>query len=151
MDRRDLGSWWQGPGAPPGSDSAYPGERLGRPEGGRGSIAAVGRRLGSLVVDWLLCLVITAGFSHGRAIHGLWPVLVLVVENILLVGTAGSTLGQAVFGVRVESVDGSRPAPLPVVIRAVLLGLGVPALTLLWQQDRRGLHELASSTLVARR
>jgi hypothetical protein len=35
------------------------------------------------------------------------------------------------------------------LIRAVLLGLGIPALTLVWERDRRGLHDLLSQTLVA--
>jgi uncharacterized RDD family membrane protein YckC len=33
----------------------------------------------------------------------------------------------------------------------VLLGLAVPAITALWERDRRGLHDLLSGTLVARR
>jgi hypothetical protein len=33
----------------------------------------------------------------------------------------------------------------------VLLGLAFPAVTALWETDRRGLHELLSGTLVANR
>jgi uncharacterized RDD family membrane protein YckC len=103
------------------------------------------------VIDWALCLLIVRGFGGAHATRALWPVAVLVIENILLVGTAGATLGQVLVGVRVETLAGGRPAPLPTVIRAVLLGLVIPAITLAWQQDHRGLHETASGTLVARR
>jgi RDD family len=151
VDRSDLGSWMSGPDALP---SAFPGERLGRPEAGPGSIASTGRRLGALVIDWILCLVIARGFFGPGALEpngSLLPVAVLVVENLLLVATAGATLGQRLTGARVETVAGARPGPGASAVRAVLLGLGVPALTLLWERDRRGLHELLSGTLAARR
>jgi uncharacterized RDD family membrane protein YckC len=75
-------------------------------------------------------------------------VAVLVVVNLVLVGTAGATVGQRLVGVQVERLDGSRPGVVKALIRAVLLGLAVPPLTLIWERDRRGLHDLASETLV---
>jgi uncharacterized RDD family membrane protein YckC len=152
VDRRDLGSWLQGPDAGPESDSAYPGERLGRPEVGTGSLARPGRRLGSLLIDWAFCLLIARGFFGPEALQpngSLSVVAVLVVVNLLLVGTAGATVGQRLVGVQVERLSGGRPGMMKALIRAVLLGLGVPALTMLWERDRRGLHDLASGTLVA--
>jgi uncharacterized RDD family membrane protein YckC len=76
---------------------------------------------------------------------------VLVVVNLLLVGTAGATAGQRMVGVQVERLDGNRPGLLKALIRALLLGLAVPALTLIWERDRRGLHDVASQTVVANR
>jgi uncharacterized RDD family membrane protein YckC len=153
VDRRDLGSWLQGPGASPVTASGYPGERLGRPESGPRALAGLGRRLGSLLIDWALCLLIARGFLGPEALQpngSLSVVGVLVVVNALLIGTAGATVGQRLTGVQVERVDGSKPGLARALVRAVLLGLAVPALTLLWETDHRGLHDVASGTVVAR-
>lgn len=152
VDRRDLGSWLQGPEATSEATSAYPGERLGRPESGPRSLARPGRRLLSMLIDWVLCVLIARGFFGPEALQpngSLSVIAVLMVVNLVLVGTAGATVGQRLVGVQVERVDGSRPGPMKALIRAVLLGLAVPALTLVWERDRRGLHDLLSETLVA--
>ena len=55
LTRADLGSWLSGPGSvqpptrPDGTAWAYPGERLGLPEQGAGSVARFGRRFAALV------------------------------------------------------------------------------------------------------
>jgi uncharacterized RDD family membrane protein YckC len=163
VNRRDVGSWLQGPhrpesapgphvpGSPAAGDSAFPGQRLGRPETGPRSVARPGRRFLGLIIDWLLCLVIARGAFGVAALHpngSLLPVGVLMIENVLLIGTAGATLGQRLVGLRVERVDGNRLRLLGTVVRAVLLGLGLPALTLLWEPDRRGLHDVLSGSVV---
>ncbi|MGO9653847.1 MAG: RDD family protein, partial [Mycobacterium sp.] len=43
-----------------GSRSAYPGERLGLPESGPGSLAPVGRRVAALTIDWLIAYGLAA-------------------------------------------------------------------------------------------
>ena len=154
VNRRDLGSWIDGPGVASAPEASYPGERLGRPRSGQRAVGGTGRRLGSLLVDWALCLLIARGFFGPEALGpngSLVPVGVLVAVNALLVGTAGATVGQRLFGLQVERLDGGAPGPVKALVRALLLGLGVPALTLIWERDRRGLHELLSGTLVARR
>jgi uncharacterized RDD family membrane protein YckC len=151
VDRRDLGSWLEGP-TPESDPDAYPGRRLGRPETGPGAIARPGRRFLALLVDWLLCLLIARGLLGPDAFQkygSLIPVGVLVLENWLLVGTAGATIGQRVVGVQVERLDGAKPGPGPALIRAVALGVLIPAITLLWNRDHRGLHEVWSGTVVA--
>ncbi|HST84719.1 MAG TPA: RDD family protein [Kineosporiaceae bacterium] len=154
VDRRDLGSWLQGPDATSGPDSGYPGQRLGRPQTGPSSLAGAGRRFAGLCIDWIFCLLIARGFFGPEALQAngsLSVVGVLVVVNLLLVGTAGATVGQRLVGIQVERLDGGRPGLMKALIRAVLLGLGIPALTFAWERDRRGLHDLASQTLVAMR
>jgi uncharacterized RDD family membrane protein YckC len=145
----------QGPEAVTGV-SGYPGERLGRPESGRGSLARPGRRFFSVLIDWVICLVIARGFFGDEVVAGavgsLIPVGVLLVENLLLVSTAGYTIGQRVMGVRVQRVDGT-DGPIGLLrglIRSVLLVLVVPPLTMGWDVDRRGMHDLLSSSLVVR-
>jgi uncharacterized RDD family membrane protein YckC len=99
-------------------------------------------------------LLIARGFFGPEALQAngsLSVVGVLVVVNVMLVGTAGATAGQRLVGIQVERLDGGRPGLMKALIRAVLLGLGIPALTFAWERDRRGLHDLASQTLVAMR
>ena len=74
------------------------------------------------------------------------PLAIFAVENVLLVGTLGFTLGMRVFGIRVAMLDGSRPPFQAVLIRTLLLCLAVPAL--IWDRDRRGLHDRAAKTIV---
>ena len=52
---RASGSWLSG--SEPGSESGpndYPGQRLGLPESGPGSIAGFGRRIAALLIDWFI-------------------------------------------------------------------------------------------------
>jgi uncharacterized RDD family membrane protein YckC len=144
VDRRDLGSWLEGPG--PQSTGDYPGRRLGRPEHGSRSVARVGRRLLGLVIDWGLSLLIARGLLHG----GSWTTLaVFGLEQVLLVGTAGASIGQRVADLRVETLAGGAAGPLRAAVRAVLLCLVVPAL--IWDRDQRGLHDKAAGTVLVRR
>ena len=144
VERKDVGSWLEGPRAGSGADLGYPGERLGRPESGRGSIGRFGRRLIGLFVDWIGCLAVARLIGPEPSV----PLLVLFVEQTLLVGTAGFSIGQRLVGLRVVRVDG-RPAGLGrAALRALLLCLAVPAL--IWDRDQRGLHDRLAGTLLER-
>jgi uncharacterized RDD family membrane protein YckC len=146
VDRRDLGSWLEGPGAAAGRAQAYPGERLGRPESGPGSVARFGRRLGGVTVDWLIALLIARALLGDGSFE---PLIVFLAEHLLLVGTVSATIGHRLFGLGVETLDGAPAGPLRAVGRALLLGLAVPAL--IWDADQRGLHDRAVGTVVVRR
>lgn len=150
VDRRDIGSWLDGPGSvAPQQD--FPGQRLGRPREGDGSVGRFGRRLGGLVVDWVIALLV-ARLLFGdptEASASLMPVVVFVAEHLLLVGTVGATIGHRIFGLRVETLQGSHPGPLKAVIRSLLLALVIPPLVM--DSDQRGLHDRAAGTVVARR
>jgi uncharacterized RDD family membrane protein YckC len=146
--RRELGSWLEPRRPQPGTRSAYPGERLGRPEDGPRSLASFGRRLVALVIDWGVALLIAGGLLRHVPVGQFGPLLVLLVENVVLVGTAGATLGHRLLGMRVEGLDGSAPGLVRALIRSVLLCLAIPPLV--WDTDQRGLHDRWASTLVAR-
>jgi uncharacterized RDD family membrane protein YckC len=150
VGRRDIGSWLNGPGvssATPSAPSSYPGERLGRPPTGRGSVGRPGRRIVGIAVDWIICLLIARTFLADLP-PSVAPLIVLLVEHALLVGTAGGSVGHRVAGLRIETVAGERPSPPKALIRSVLLCLAVPALV--WDSDQRGLHDKVAGTLVAR-
>ena len=57
-ERHWAGSWLSGTRAAR-EENTYPGQHFGLPEKGPRSVAGVGRRLGALFIDWLLCMVIS--------------------------------------------------------------------------------------------
>ena len=147
VDRRDIGSWLDGPGVASGTSQAFPGERLGRPQTGSGSVGRPGRRIVGIAIDWLIALLIARTFLTGMP-PSLSPLVVLLTEQVLLVSTLGFSIGHRIVGLHVEAVDGGRASPVQGLIRSVLLVLAVPAL--IWDADQRGLHDKAAKTLVAR-
>lgn len=124
----------------------WPGERLGLPEEGVGSMARLGRRIGALWIDWLLALAISAGFFNGEPMITL---AIFAIENVLLISTVGFTIGHRLFGMRVVRLDGT---PLVGIwrglLRAFLLCLVIPAVV--WDSDGRGLHDRLSGTVLIR-
>ncbi len=87
-ERRWAGSWLSGV-APDGDKTSYPGQQLGLPESGPGSVAGVGRRLGALLIDWLLCEIIAVALFHSLYL----TFAVFAVENYLLIALTGFTAG----------------------------------------------------------
>nr|WP_062339914.1 RDD family protein [Herbidospora sakaeratensis] len=126
----------------------YPGQRLGLPEQGKGSIARFVRRLGALLIDWLICAwAISQGLLRLTGTDAaLVTIGILALEYILLVGTMGMTFGMRLVNIRVATLDGSQPSPKAVLIRTVLLILAVPAL--IFDKDQRGLHDRFAGTVV---
>ncbi|QFZ76757.1 RDD family protein [Streptomyces fagopyri] len=154
MDNRQaIGSWLSGPRAAmedSGAALGFRGEQLGLPEHGPGSIARPGRRLGALVVDWALCMLIAYGLltdGYGQA-TGNWALLVFFALGVLTVGTVGSTPGKRLFGLRIVPEGGGRLNPLRALLRTALLCVAVPAL--IWDRDGRGLHDRLARTVEVR-
>ncbi|MFD3553033.1 RDD family protein [Streptomyces goshikiensis] len=145
MDNRQaIGSWLSGPRATAeemGADFGYPGQRLGLPQQGPGSVARFGRRLGGVALDWIGCQLIAYGLITGGDLQaaGNWTLLLFVALSVLTVGTVGSTPGKRIVGLRVVAEDGGRLGFFRVVVRTLLLALVVPAL--IWDRDGRGLHD----------
>lgn len=144
VDRKDIGSWLTGPDT--SSISRYPGERLGLPETGPGSIARAGRRIVAILVDWGIALLIS-NFAFGG---DPWANLaVFAAEQMLLVGTLGYSIGHRLVGIHVVRLGGGPAGPLAAVVRALLLCLVIPAV--IFDPDHRGLHDKAMNTVLVRR
>jgi len=146
VSRDEIGSWLEGtPGGP-----STRGARLGLPPDGPGSLAPLGRRIVALLVDWALCWAVSFGFFGGNS----WATLLIFLgENVVLVGTAGFTVGHRVLGLRVrrlvaDAPDG-QPGPLRALVRSLLVCLVIPAVV--WDGDGRGLHDRAAGTAIVRR
>lgn len=152
VDRRDVASWLQGPGSRTRAPGDYPGQRLGLPESGPGSIGRFGRRLVAVFVDWTLCqllafLLFRVTLGEGGPASFV-PLALFAVENVLLVATLGFTVGHRLVGLAVFSINGRRASLVQVLLRTLLLCLAVPAL--IWDRDGRGLHDKAAGTMIVR-
>ncbi|WP_225754640.1 RDD family protein [Actinotalea sp. Marseille-Q4924] len=176
--RGDIGSWLEGA---PGGGASEGGRAedttarrdLGLPATGPGSMAALGRRVVGIVVDWGLASLISAAF-FGR---DEWATLAIFgVSTAVLVSTLGTTIGHRVAGIQVArlvdvtsalgersvrrgpasatpsaGLPGTLPPPGPVLglVRTVLLCLVIPAVV--WDGSGRGLHDVAAGTVIVRR
>lgn len=143
-NRQAIGSWLSGPRAAAedmGVDFGYPGQRLGLPQQGPGSVARFGRRLGGVAIDWFGCQLIAYGLITGGnvAAAGNWTLGLFIALSILTLATVGFTPGKRIVGLRVISETGGRLGVGRVVVRTLLLALVVPAL--IWDRDGRGLHD----------
>ena len=152
---RFTASWMAGtPGYPgTGPAGAYPGEQLGVPRSGVGSVAGFGRRLAALTVDWLLaCLIgnlfagpdpLARGSNLSWIVLGVWFLLTAVP-----VAAFGSTPGMAALGIRVAPLGSTLVGVPRALLRTALLALVIPALAR--DGDGRGWHDRASRTVVVR-
>ncbi len=131
----------------------YPGQRLGRPNHGAGSVAGWGRRLGALAVDWAVSLLAVGAFIGNEVWTGqgfaVWaPLVALFVQLTVLTGLVGASVGQRLLGIGVVMLDGRPPGLGRAAVRSLLICLALPPLV--FDRDWRGLHDLAVGTVVIR-
>ena len=140
----------QAPGTSAGAASAYPGQRFGLPQSGPRSVAGVARRLGSLMIDWVMAALIALavlGDKNQASVQYL-TLAIFAGEIWLLTALTGFTVGKRLLGMRVARLDGRPVGFYRSLIRTVLFLLVVPALVL--DADLRGLHDKAAGTIVIR-
>ena len=123
---------------------AYPGQRLGLPERGPGSVASMPRRVLALLIDWLLSLVIAYWLTHSQ----FWTIAVFAIEVYILTALIGTTVGKRLVGIRVIRLSGGPVGFGWALVRTAILLTVVPPL--LTDRDLRGLHDRASDTVVVR-
>jgi hypothetical protein len=122
----------------------YPGQHLGLPERGPGSVSSMPRRLLALFIDWLLSMVIALWLTHSQ----FWTIAVFAVEVFVLTALGGSTVGKRLVGIRTVRISGGPVGFGWALVRTALLLTVVPPL--LTDRDLRGLHDRASDTIVVR-
>jgi uncharacterized RDD family membrane protein YckC len=137
-----------------GSQPGYPGETLGLPQSGPGSLASMGRRVVALLIDWLISyglalLALGVGaiskMTLSTAILVIWFLLGVVAVRLF-----GFTPGQLALSLQVVAVDGRAPIGLGrLAVRGLLIALVVPALFA--DSDGRGLQDRVTGTAVVRR
>ena len=123
---------------------AYPGQQLGLPERGPGSVSSLPRRLLALLIDWLLSMVIAYWLTHSQ----FWTIAVFAIETYVLTALGGSTVGKRIVGIRTVRVGGGPVGFGWALVRTAILLTVVPPL--LTDRDLRGLHDRAANTVVVR-
>ncbi|MDI5939840.1 MULTISPECIES: RDD family protein [Micromonospora] len=122
------------PPAPPAADPAF-------------APPTLGRRFGALVIDWVLCLLVSNFFADPVR-DGWAPVAVLIVEYGFFLGLFAQTPGMYVTRIRCLSwADGGRIGLARALLRGLLLALVVPALIM--DEHRRGLHDRLTGSVIA--
>jgi hypothetical protein len=131
--------------APPTAEKAtYPGQGLGLPEHGPGSVASMPRRILALFIDWLLSMLIAYWLTHSQ----FWTIAVFAVEVYVLTATTGFTVGKRLVGIRTIRTNGDLVGFRWALVRTAILLTAIPPL--LTDRDLRGLHDRASDTVVIR-
>ena len=126
--------------------AGFPGERLGFPETGPGSIARLGRRIAAIAIDWACAVLISVAFFH----YDQWVTLeVFAVVQIVFLPTLGGSPGHRILGLRLMLPDGGWVGLWRPIVRTLLLVLVIPAV--IWDPDQRGLHDKAAGTVLVRR
>ncbi len=127
------------------SENAYPGERLGLPASGAGSLAKLGRRVGAIAIDWACAVLISVAFF---SYDPLATTLIFVIVQSVFIPTLGGSPGHRLLGMRVERVTGGWTGVWRPLVRSVLLALVIPAV--IWDADHRGLHDKIAGTVLVR-
>jgi len=141
-------------GAPEVPAEPYPGQRLGLPESGRGSLAGWRARVAALLLDWAASMAVAVGLFGTQVVTGsgwqAWMILAtFFLESTLLVTVASGSFGQLICRIAVVRLD-TKPVGFPrAALRQALICLALPPLII--GADRRGLQDLAATTVVVNR
>ncbi|WP_067243199.1 RDD family protein [Microbacterium resistens] len=134
----------------------YPGERLGLPTSGTGSVGRIGRRIAALAIDYAAATIIAMAFFGFRqfdlpqeaGLSQFAPLMVFAVMQILFIPTIGGSPGHRLVGLRLVMLGGGWTGVWRPVVRTLLLLLIIPAVV--WDPDQRGLHDKAVGTVLIR-
>ncbi len=131
-----------------------PGEALGLPATGRGSLAGWWPRIGALVGDWAASMVIAVGlFGSGVMTGGGWRawmiLAVFFVESSVLTTLTGSSFGQLIARIGVVRIDGRPLGWWRPTARTFLKCLVIPHVVV--GAERRTLTDMLLGTVVVNR
>lgn len=134
----------------------YPGQRLGLPESGPGSIAKLGRRVLALIIDYAIATVLAMAFLgyDPAALPGeaglthFGPMMVFAAMQIVFIPTIGGSPGHRLLGMRLIRVGGGWTGLWRPILRTALLVIVLPAVV--WDADHRALHDKAAGTILIR-
>ena len=121
----------------------WPGERLGLPEHGPRSIGRPGRRIGAIVVDWGLSVLVSVAFFRYDPLATL---AIFAITQLVFVTLVNGSIGHLVFRMRVVPLTGGWIGAWRPLVRTLLLCLVIPAV--IWDRDQRGLHDKAAGTVL---
>jgi uncharacterized RDD family membrane protein YckC len=129
--------------------SRWPGERLGLPATGPGSVGRVGRRIGAIAIDWVSALLIALLFApYSSLLHSWLTLAIFAIMQVVFIPTIGGSVGHRLAGMRVVPLTGGWVGLWRPVVRTLLLIVVIPALV--WDSDQRGFHDKVAGTVLIR-
>jgi uncharacterized RDD family membrane protein YckC len=136
------------------ADESYPGQRLGLPAAGHGSLASWRARIAALLLDWAVCMGVAVLLFGTEVLTGsdwrAWMILAtFFVQSTVLSWLVGGSLGQVVCRLAVARLDRQPLGIARAVLRAAMISLALPAVVI--GPDRRNLADLAAGTAVINR
>jgi uncharacterized RDD family membrane protein YckC len=156
---RWTGTWLSGPEVTLGElrkPDSWPGQRLGLPREGSGSVAPFSARAFAFAVD-----LVVAGLASGLinafvqnptgTQRQAAAYAVLGLEHVVLVALAGQTIGMRLLGLKVVRL--ADPSRVPGLVAAVLRTLPLllsAGLLGFFGRDGRGAHDLIAGCVVVR-
>ncbi|GAA4888337.1 RDD family protein [Actinomycetospora straminea] len=135
-------------GAP--ESEGHPGERLGLPERGPGSVATLGRRGAQFLLDALIASLLAGLFTY-PALPQNWSLLTWALIMVVPVAIVGATPAMVLLGLRVVRLDRPEKAGVGLLwtlVRTLSVFFVIPALIV--DRDSRGVQDRASRTVVVR-
>ncbi len=132
----------------------YPGQSIGLPESGPGSLATWRARIAALLVDWAASMV-AAVFAFGVGVlrdggWRAWMVLaVFFVQKAILTALVGGSFGQILARVSIVRLDGEPLGWWRAIARTAMVCVVLPAVVI--GAERRGLDDLVLGTAAVRR
>lgn len=154
---RMTGSWLSGPSAalPQGQQGQqdYPGQWLGLPENGPGSLVPALKRVLALVIDWFTAMGVAMALVGDNPLESpllsAYTLIIWFAVGVLSVTFFSFTPGQYIAGIHVVRVDTqARVGILRALARQALLVFLVPAIVN--DVDGRGLHDRSTGTALVR-
>ena len=136
------------------AEEPYPGQRLGLPAEGHGSLATWRARVVALAIDWAACMGVAVLLFGPEVMTGggwrAWMILTtFFVQSTVLCWLVGGSFGQLICRLAVVRLDRNPLGVARAVLRAGLVSLALPALVI--GADRRHLADLAVGTVVINR
>ena len=132
----------------------YPGESLGLPETGRGSLAGWWPRIGAMVGDWAASMVVAVALFGSEVVNesGWQSFMILAVyfvEASLLTTLTGGSFGQLIARIGVVRIDGGPLGLWRPLLRTALKCLVIPHIVV--GAERRPLTDMMLGTAVVTR
>ena len=129
--------------------SRWPGERLGLPDSGPGSVGRVGRRIAAIAVDWAAATLIALLFApYSSVLHSWLTLAIFALMQVLFIPTIGGSVGHRLLGMRIVPISGGWVGFWRPVVRTLLLIIVIPAIV--WDSDQRGFHDKVAGTVLIR-
>ncbi|MGO4956486.1 RDD family protein [Luteococcus sp. Sow4_B9] len=135
-------------------DDGYPGEGIGLPEHGRGSLASWSSRLAALVIDWAASMILAQLLFGDAVLHGFdWrrfaPMGIYFLQKTVLTALTSGSFGQLLCRIAVVRLDHQQIGWAKSFLRALMKVVLLPAVVI--GADRRGLDDLSLGTVVINR